>query len=82
MLNDIAETACKVEGGAKYVDKNAVVVLLKEIVAVVGVALGDLKLVKKGPLYLGGKPCSAGDIGGIVGALLIVRLLLFAFYGL
>ena len=68
-LNDIADAAVNVEGGAKNVDHGLVKALLKEILVLLKVALKDLKVVAVAELTLNGV---AKELAGVVAGLLIV----------
>ena len=70
------EAACKVEGGAKYVDKGLIISLLSEVVELLKGLLHDLKLIVKAEIILG---CTLEVLAGIIGELLIVCWLFLAF---
>ena len=72
MLNDIAEAAVNVNGGAKKVDRDHVISLLGEIYIALEVLLKNLKVIVKADVVLRG---SVQVLAGIVAGLLLVRVL-------
>ena len=80
MILLLIDVAVNVEGGAQNVDRSLIAELLKEIVALIKVAILDLKAVVEVVLTISGVVVTLKDLAGIIADLIVVRYLFYIFF--